>query len=155
MQKRYAKIKVRIFPKESYMKKIFALIFVFAIALCVLTACKGEGMIERADGFTFNETTGVLGAKAAKDTEQVDLSNKIIVTEGYTWELYADEAHTVKLDKTKVALNPGENTFYFMMYDDGAEYSECIISIRRIEGLKVEEEAGGVTGSIDIEDLLG
>lgn len=136
------------------MKKIFALIFTCALLLCLLTACKGEGMIERADRFVFNESTGVLEAKAKNETETIDLTNEIIVTEGYTWEIYADEAHTVKLDKANVKLEVGDNVFYFMMYDDGVEYSECVINVKRSAGLVIEEENGGVTGSIDVDDLL-
>ena len=136
------------------MKKIFALVFVCALLLCLLTACKGEGMIERADRFVFNETTGVLEAKAKKETATIDLTNEIIVTEGYTWEIFADADHTVKLDKKNIALDFGDNIFYFMMYDEGLEYSECIINIKRSEGLVIEEENGGVTGSIDVDDLL-
>ena len=137
------------------MKKIFALVFVCALLLCLLTACKkGEGMIESAPKFTFNESTGMLVADAKNETETIDLTNEIVVTEGYTWEIYADEAHTVKLDKTKVELEVGDNIFYFMMYDEGIEYSECVINIKRSAGLVIEEENGGVTGSIDVNDLL-
>lgn len=137
------------------MKRIFTLIFVFVLGLCFLTSCKDEGMIERADGFTFNEQTGVLSCKVSNDTAVIDLTKKIDVTEGYTWEIFSDKEHKNQLDKTKLSLVTGENTVYFMLFDDGEEYAECTIRITRSEGLKIEEGKDGLTGSIDIEDLLG
>ncbi len=136
------------------MKKIFALIFVFVVALCLLTACKDEGVIERADGFVFYEELGTLITNVDNATEVIDLSAKFAVTEGYTWKLYSDKEHTSEVDKTKVSLNVGENVFYFVMYDEDVVYSECIINIKRSEGIKIEENNGSLTGSIDIGELL-
>lgn len=140
------------------MKKIFALIFVFVLALCLFTACKEEGEIIKSDGFdSYDPTTGTLYATVDRETEVINLEERIAVTEGYTWKLFSDKKRTIEIDKKKVSLKLGENLFYFMMYDEGVAYAECILSIQRgadgiiekADGFAFDKESGELKGHVN------
>lgn len=135
------------------MKRIFALVFVFILAVCFLTACGDDPLVEAAEGFSIDNEKFTLYRKVGTETEVIDMSN-IAVTEDYEWRLFNDEACQSRLTESKVALAEGDNVFYLVIFDGDDEVARYTVTVRRNVGLKIEEGNGSITGTIDIGELF-
>ena len=135
------------------MKRIFALIFVFALSICLFTACGEDPMVQEAEGFELDSEAFTLYKSVANKVDTLDMSG-IKVTEDYEWGIFSDEACKNEIAKNKVALNTGDNVFYLVIFDGDEEVLRYTVTVRRREGIKIEESNGSLTGTIDVGELL-
>ena len=142
--------------RRADMKRIFGLILFFALFLFSLVSCGSQDLLESAEGFILDRETLVLTIGVSNKNEEIDLGERIRVASGATFALYEDEACEIPLKSaTKMALKPGENVAYLGIFENGELETTYKVVIRRGEGLKIESDENGVTGTIDMEDLLG
>lgn len=135
------------------MKRIFALIFVFMLTFCFLTACGEDPVVEVAEGFKIDNENLTLNRAVTNKTETLDLSN-VKVTEDYEWKLFNDAECKKEAKKGEVALLVGENVFYLVIFDGDDEVVKYTVTVKRSTGIQIEESNGSVTGSIDMGELL-
>ena len=135
------------------MKRIFALIFIFAIISCSLASCGEDPMVKVAKGFEVDNEGLTMYKSVSAGVDTLDMS-AIEVTEDYEWSIFSDTECKNEIAKNKVALGTGNNVFYLVIFDDDEEVLRYTVTVRRSEGIKIEESNGGLTGSIDIGELV-
>ena len=91
--------------------------------------------IESAVGFEIDNTndTPLLYSEVPYSTVNIDLANKITITNGCTWKLYKDFIGTNELILKAMSLETGHNTAYIIVYTPNGDFIRYQVDIYRLD----------------------
>lgn len=118
------------------MKKILlALVLTFFAVITSACSLFNKPDFSVNDTFVLNDN-GEYVATVSGSVTEMDVISKFEVAEGYTLNLYADEAYTSPI-RGKVQLYIGENTFYLLVLKGDEKVEDYVVRITRNQEYKV------------------